>query len=149
MLNARKHKTSQYGSAEIVLSETEEKVLRAYMMYARPFASKCRKETCPVFIGVSNQSSEDCCAKIPLWNITAIVRKTSVAAGISSVTVTTRMLRRSTVSKAWEKNTDPSFRQELSQLAGHSYETARSYNAIYEADEQSRRVVNKLEQYRR
>ena len=52
------------------------------------------------------------------------------------------------ISEAWRANSNPSFRQDLSQLAGHSYETARRYYAVYDTAQQSRTVVNELEKIR-
>ena len=43
---------------------------------------------------------------------------------------------------------DPGFRQQMSRLAGHSYETARRHYALYDTSEESRSVVSLLEKYR-
>ena len=52
------------------------------------------------------------------------------------------------ISEAWRANSNPSFRQDLSQLAGHSYETVRRYYAVYDNAQQSRTVVNELKKIR-
>ncbi|KAK8372909.1 hypothetical protein O3P69_012648 [Scylla paramamosain] len=72
--------------------------------------------------------------------------KLCLKAGVVSRSVNTRMLRRST----------PLLRRSIkillsgrnSQLAGHSYETARRYYAIYDTRDQARNDVSKLEEYR-
>ena len=121
----------------------------AYMKYSRPIFSSCQSETCPVFIttGKSNDPDEFC-IKLHISHVTSTIRKVALKAGVTSRSGNTRMLRRSTISSAWKRNPNPDFRQELSHLAGHSYETARRYYAIYETEEQSREVVRKLDEYR-
>ena len=138
-----------YGSADLMLIKRKEKALITYMKYARPTFTKCQSDACPVF--TSSQSAfnkQECCVKLHLSNVTSIVRKISIKAGITSRTVNTRMLRRSTISDAWRRNPDPTFRQELSQLAGHSYDTARRYYAVFDTAHQSKEVVDQLEYYR-
>ena len=79
--------------------------------------------------------------------VTAILQKLSLKAWVISRIVNTRMMRRSTISYYdWSKNKDPSFRQELSHLAGHSYETATRYYSVYDTSEQSKKIVSKLEE---
>ena len=148
LLKIKKHKTSVYGSAEVILSLREKAALDSYMLYARNYGTECKKGSCPVFIAASKPTTEKCCSKL-LSNLTKIVMLTALRAGVSSLSVNTRLLRRSTISMAWEENSDPRFRQELSQLAGHTLDTARRYYAFPDSGEQSKRVVNKLEEYRR
>ena len=142
------HKTMQYGSAEIYLNDVVERAHRAYMLYARPTVTKCSNDSCKVFITSGSSTPDECCIKLPLANVSGIVRTIAVAAVVSSVSVNTRLLRRSTIASAWQRNSDPSFRQELHTLAGHSYETARRYYAVYDTEEHCRRVVHKVDRYR-
>ena len=149
VIKVKKHKTMSFGSADLILSKLEELALKAYMMYGRQFFTSCQLDGCPVFLSSTpSKGSGECCGKLHISNITAIIRKTAIRAGVTTRAVNTRMLRRSTISSAWSWNTDPSFRQELSQLAGHSYETARRYYAVYDTSKQSRKVVTTLEEYR-
>ena len=150
MIRVKVHKTMAYGSANLVLNRTEERALKAYVLYARPIATSCQKEGCPVFTSrmAGRKDIEACCVKLQLTSVSAILKKVAVKAGVTSRTVNTRMLRRSMISQAWRANSNPSFRQELSQLAGHSYETARRYYAVYDTAQQSRTVVNELEKIR-
>ena len=149
IVKIKMHKTSIYGGAEVILSAKEEAALRAYMLYARRFGSDCNNDACPVFACNALPCPAECCIKLDLSNVAKIVRKTALKAGVATNSVNTRVLRRSTISTAWRKKSDPSFRQELSQLAGHSYETGRRYYAVFGQEEQSRRVVARLEEYRR
>ncbi|MPC24060.1 hypothetical protein E2C01_017132 [Portunus trituberculatus] len=149
VIKIRKHKTMTFGSAEVVLNSIEERALKAYMMYARPLVTTCQADSCPVFLSsVLYGHANECCVGMNISNVTAILRKISLKAGVSSKVVNTRMMRRSIISSAWKRNTDPSFRQELAHLAGHSYETARRYYAVYDTRDQSRKIVTKLEEYR-
>ena len=149
IIKVKIHKTMSYGSAELVLNKLEDSALRAYMLYGRKLFTCCISDACPVFLSsVPSRASTECCPKLHLSNVSAIIRKISVKVGISSRAVNTRMLRRSTISSAWSINSDPSFRQDLAQLAGHSYETARRYYATYDTSQQSQKVVTRLEQYR-
>ena len=139
-----------YGSAELILNTVEEGALKAYMMYTHPLLTKCQSEACPVFIStLPSQMTTACCVKLHISNISAIVRKVALKTGVASRAVNTRMLRRSTISDAWQNNADPAFRQELSQLAGHSYETAQRYYATFDTSHQSRNVVTLLDKYRK
>ena len=142
------HKTMAYGSAEFVLDQTEERALQAYIEHGRPTLTRCTSEACPVFTSTHPGPGETCCVKLHLTNVTAIISKIAIKAGVTSRKVNTRMLRRSTISEAWKTKSDPAFRQELSQLAGHSYETARRYYAVYDTSQQSRKVVSELERMR-
>lgn len=149
VIRVRVHKTMSYGSADLVLNKTEERALKAYMLYARPVVTDCHSDSCPVFVSsVSSGDGRECCSKLHLSNISSIVKKVALKAGVTSRTVNTRLLRRSTISDAWSQNPDPAFRQEMSQLAGHSYETARRYYAVFDTAQQSRLVVDKLDEYR-
>ena len=147
VVKVKTHKTMAYGSANIVLSKTEDRALKAYVSYGRPLIASCETQGCPVF--TSRHSPGQCCSKLHISTVSTILRKVALKAGVTSRTVNTRMLRRSTISGAWKTRTDPSFRQELSQLAGHSYETARRYYAVYDTAKQSRQVVEELEKIRR
>ena len=101
-----------------------------------------------MFICNTRPTPRECCIKLTLPNITVIIKKVALDAGVGSTAVNSWLLRRSTISSAWRENSDSVFRQELFQLAGHSYETARRYYATYDATEQSRRVICKLAHYR-
>ena len=114
------------------------------MMYARPIITDCQLESCPVFLS-SIATGNECCGKMHISNVKAILWKLSLKAGVTTRIVNTRMMRRSTISC---KNKDPSFKQELSHLAGHSYETARRYYSVYDTSEQSKKIVSKLEEKR-
>ena len=149
VLKVKKHKTSMHGSAEVILGLKEKAALDSYMLYAREFGSECKKNSCPVFITSSNPTTEQYCSKLMLSTLTKIVMLTALKAGVSSRNVNTKLLRRSTISMAWEETSDPRFRLELSQLAGHTLDTARRYYAFIGTGEQLKRVVNKLEEYRR
>ena len=143
------YKTMSYGAAEFMLNTVEEGALKAYVMYARPLVTDCKTDSCPVFTSTLPASrKQSCCVKLDLSNVTTIVKKVALKAGVAPKSVNTRMLRRSTIADAWQRNPDPSFRQKLSQLAGHSYETARRYYATFDTSEQSRKVVNTLDEYR-
>ena len=102
----------------------EEKALRAYMLYGRPLMTKCENLFCPVFVTHTNASPEEWCIKLHISNTYVILKNVAVAAGVTTTTVNSRMLRRSTISAAWKRNSGYAFRQELSQLAGHTYKTA-------------------------
>ena len=133
-----------FGSA-VVLNSVEDRAMKAYMMYARPIITDCQLESCPVLLS-SIGTGNECCGKMHISNVTAILQKLSLKAWVISRIVNTRMMRRSTISYDWSKNKDPSFRQELSHLAGHSYETARRYYSVYDTSEQSKKIVSKLEE---
>lgn len=140
------HKTIAYGSAEFVLNKVEERALKAYVTYGRSILTSCKSESGPVFTSSKPPVTEGCCVKL---HLTTIISKTALKAGMTSRKFNTRMLRRSTISATWKKNSDPAFRQELSQLAGQSYETARRYYAAYDTSQQSRQVVSVLEDIRK
>ena len=82
IVKVKKYKTMVYGSAEFILSSTEDKALRAYMQYRRIIVNRCKKDSCPVFISITDFSPSECCIRLPLTNVTSILRKVALAAVI-------------------------------------------------------------------
>ena len=147
LLQIKRHKTMQYVSADIVLTEIEAKAFKTYVLCARPTIVDCNSNFCIIFVSSTGRTARECCVKLPVSNVTKILRNSGLAAGVSVGSVNSRMLRRSTISGAWKKNTDADFRQKLSDLAGHRIDTARRHYAVYDTGEASQRA-KKLQQYR-
>lgn len=73
VLKVKKCKTVQYGRAELILNETKKRALQAYVLYARPCVTDCRKDSCPAFISWMKATPSECCIKLLLSNMTKCV----------------------------------------------------------------------------
>ena len=96
------HKTMAYGSAEFVLDHTEERALQAYIEYGWPTLTRCTSEARPVFTSTKPGAGKTCYVKLHLANVTAIISKIAIKAGVTSRKVNTRMLRSSSISEGLE-----------------------------------------------
>ena len=68
------HKTMAFGSAELILNNTEESALKAYMLCGRPLVTDCTLDTCPVFTSTyASAVRAECCTKLHQSNISAIL----------------------------------------------------------------------------
>ena len=72
----------QSGSADSVLTERE-KALKAYVMYARPTIVDCNRNSCLVFVSSAGRTARECCVKLPVSNISRILRNSGLAADVS------------------------------------------------------------------
>ncbi|XP_045123126.1 uncharacterized protein LOC123511372 [Portunus trituberculatus] len=125
VIRIARHKTAEAGASVLFIDEDEEKALLAYVKHYRPIAVPCSGPHCYMF-PTRNNMKRGCCSRMEFPNVNRILQSVSKKAA-SDCKITSRILRRSQITALWEKCEDPSWKQKVANLVGHSLATASRY----------------------